>query len=161
VGASGHDVGTSRIAAFHLTISAIGVNASVENLGLNLDGTLHVPTNFSRVGWWSGGSIPGNPGPAVFVGHVSSIYGPGVFYRLHELHRGDRIVVLKPSGEKVVFTVTKRQFVPKSDFPTMRVYAPTRGAEIRLITCGGRVNQSTGHFDENLIVFGVRDLPLR
>lgn len=134
-------------------IPAIAVDAPVVNLGLNADGTLQVPTNFSDAGWWSGGPFPGDPGPAVVVGHVSSIYGPGVFFRLDELVAGDSVIVTRPDGRRVIFRVTRLLEVAKSSFPTGLVYGHVAGRQLRLITCGGPFNSATGHFIDNFIVF--------
>jgi hypothetical protein len=136
-----------------VVIPEIGVNAPVVRLGLNTDGTLQVPTNFSDAGWWSGGPFPGDVGPAVVVGHVSSRAGPGVFYRLRDLAMGDRVLIERRDHSLAVFRVTGRIEVPKTDFPTQRVYGAVRGAKLRLITCGGAFNYETGHFFDNIIVF--------
>jgi sortase (surface protein transpeptidase) len=137
-----------------IVIPAIGVDSSIVRLGLNPDGTLEVPVSFAVAGWWSGGPYPGDPGPAVVVGHVSSSQGPGVFYRLHELHVGDTVTVTRPDGGRAVFSVTSLEEVSKRAFPTAQVYGPTAGAQLRLITCDGGFNRATGHFVDNLIVFG-------
>jgi sortase (surface protein transpeptidase) len=136
-----------------ISIPAIGVDAPVVSLGLNSDGTLQVPSSFSVAGWWSGGPFPGQPGPAVIVGHVASVAGPGVFYRLGQLVPGDLITVSQPSGSSVIFTVVRSVEVSKSNFPTQLVYGPIADAGLRLITCTGTFDSSTGHFDDNLIVF--------
>jgi hypothetical protein len=43
--------------------------------------------------------------------------------------------------------------VLESRFPTNRVYAQTKQPTLRLITCAGKLNPSTGHHPENYIVF--------
>ncbi|MDP9302351.1 MAG: class F sortase, partial [Actinomycetota bacterium] len=37
--------------------------------------------------------------------------------------------------------------------PTQLVYGNTNNAELRLITCGGSFDFSTGHYVDNIIVF--------
>jgi LPXTG-site transpeptidase (sortase) family protein len=135
-------------------IPAIGVRAPIIKLGLNPDRTLEVPTDFGDAGWWSGGSRPGENGPAVIVGHVDSKSGPAVFYRLHELRRGEKVVVVRRDGSRVRFTVQGTERFPKDEFPTMRVYGRTDGPTLRLITCGGAFDSSTGHYVDNWIVYG-------
>ncbi len=136
-----------------IAIPAIGVNAPVVSLGLNADGTLEVPSSFSVAGWWSGGPFPGQIGPAVIVGHVSSVAGPGVFYKLGDLVPGDRVTITAPSGTVSTFSVVRSLEVSKDAFPTQLVYGPVSDPELRLITCSGSFNSSTGHFVDNLIVF--------
>ena len=47
------------------------------------------------------------------------------------------------------------QAFDKTRFPTDRVYGPTAGPELRLITCGGAFDAATGHYERNVIAFGV------
>jgi len=42
---------------------------------------------------------------------------------------------------------------PKTRFPTSAVYGPTPDAQIRLITCGGTFDWTTGHYLSNTIVY--------
>ena len=53
-------------------IPGIGVTSSLVDLGLNLDRTLQTPDQYSVAGWFTGGPVPGRPGPALIVGHVDS-----------------------------------------------------------------------------------------
>ena len=138
-----------------IEIPAIGVRAPVIKLGLNRDGSLEVPKRFGDTGWWSGGSRPGEPGPAVIAGHVDSHTGPAIFYRLGKLRRGDRIRVLDRHGAAATFAVERLEHHPKAHFPTAEVYGATRAPALRLVTCGGDFNQSSGHYLDNTIVFAT------
>jgi hypothetical protein len=138
-----------------IEIPAIGVRAPVVRLGLNEDRTLEVPTDFGDAGWWSGGPRPGEPGPAVIAGHVDSYTGPAVFFRLPELDPGDTIIVGRRDGSRARFTVRGSEQYPKARFPTARVYGRTTGPTLRLITCGGAFDQSTGHYLDNTVVYAV------
>ena len=134
-------------------IPAIAVSAPVIPLGLNTDGSLEVPVDFADAGWFTGGPEPGERGAAVIAGHFDSVSGPGVFYRLQALRPGDDIAVTVTGGSIVHFTVTSTRQVPKSRFPTRLVYQQTTRPSLRLITCEGAFDQSTGHYVDNLIVF--------
>jgi sortase (surface protein transpeptidase) len=139
----------------HIQIPAIGVDARVIRLGLNPDHTLEVPRNFADTGWWAGGTSPGDPGPAVIAGHVDSYTGPAVYFRLKELRRGDGIRIVRRNGSVVRFTVQGLHSYPKSHFPTKQVYGPTRQPTLRLITCSGTFDRSTGHYLDNTVVFAT------
>jgi len=136
-----------------IEIPSIGVRAPIIRLGLKRDRTLEVPTDYGDTGWWSGGSRPGEAGPAVIVGHVDSHTGPAVFYRLSELRKGDKVVVVRRDGSRARFTVQGSERFPKDEFPTARVYGRTDGPTLRLITCGGAFDSSTGHYVDNTIVY--------
>lgn len=137
-------------------IPRIGVDARVLGLGLDADGSLQVPKQFGSAGWWKGGARPGDEGPAVIVGHVDSTTGPAVFHDLSRLRAGDEVAVTRPDGSMSRFVVQAKTRHPKAEFPTDRVYGHVRYAGLRLITCAGPFDSSTGHYRDNLIVFAKR-----
>jgi sortase (surface protein transpeptidase) len=137
-------------------VPAIGVDAPIIALGLDPAGALEVPEDFAETGWWTGGPEPGEQGPAIIAGHIDSPRGPAVFYRLLELQPGDVVRVTRADGSRVEFTVRRTEQHAKAAFPTEIVYAPTTGSELRLITCGGAFDRSSGHYVDNVIVFATR-----
>jgi sortase (surface protein transpeptidase) len=134
-------------------IPAIGVSARVIPLGLNADKTMQVPETFSEAGWFRPGPEPGEPGAAVVVGHVDSRRGPGVFFRLRALRRGDHIKIVLANRQALRFVVTSSRQVSKRQFPVGLVYRRTHRRTLRLVTCGGQFDASTGHYLSNTIVF--------
>jgi hypothetical protein len=136
-----------------LVIPAIGVRTRLIHLGLAADGTLQVPGTTSVAGWYTGSPRPGEPGSAVIAGHIDSYLGPGVFFRLRLLHRGERVFIRRTNGTLAVFRVTSVRSFLKSRFPTTAVYGPVPDAQLRLITCGGTFDSVTGHYLSNTIVF--------
>jgi Sortase domain len=136
-----------------LTIPAIGVKAPIVTLGLNRNGTLQVPRTTTVVGWYTGSPRPGAVGSAIIAGHVDSRAGPGVFFWLRTMHRGERIYVRRADGTLAVFTVTAVQMYAKDDFPTAMVYGPVPDAELRLITCGGTFDYARGSYLSNVVVY--------
>jgi hypothetical protein len=137
----------------HILIPTIGVDAPLIPLGISPDGTLEVPEDWGVAGWFTGGAFPGEPGPAIVAGHVDSTIGPAVFYRLPELRPGDVIVVWRNGDLRSRFRVISLKWFPKSAFPTQRVYGSVASPALRLITCGGAFDSSTGHYVDNLVVF--------
>jgi LPXTG-site transpeptidase (sortase) family protein len=143
-----------------VTVPAIGVDATgLEALGLLPDGSLAAPVDFDRAGWFADGTVPGERGPAVVAGHVDSVDGPAVFYRLRELAPGDEVVVELSDGTAPTFRVDRVESAPKDDFPTAEVYGPTPDAQLRLITCGGEFDRSVRSYEDNTIVFASRVSP--
>jgi sortase (surface protein transpeptidase) len=154
---SGTYVTTNVPQPTELRIPAIGVDAPVVPLGRNPDGTAQVPATVSLAGWYDLGPKPGQLGPAVILGHVDSRTGPGIFYRLRSLLPGDVVTVL--SGSQVLhFVVSHLVSYSKDAFPTAAVFGPTPDAELRLVTCSGPFDVSTGHYVDNLVVFAIRTL---
>ena len=127
-----------------MTLPSIGVTSPLEHLARQADGSIAAPVDFDRAGWFDAGPQPGQPGPAVIAGHVDSTTGPAVFYRLRDLQPGDPVEVRREDGSVVTFRVTRIEQHPKDEFPSEAVYGPVPDAELRLITCGGDFNRSTG-----------------
>jgi hypothetical protein len=138
-----------------LVIPAIGVRTRLIRLGVTATGALQVPASIAVAGWYTGSPRPGGTGSSVIAGHIDSVSGPGVFFRLRELHPGDLVYVQRGHASMAVFTVTAVQLIPKSSFPTNEVYGPVPNAQLRLITCGGTFDPATGHYLSNVIVFAV------
>ncbi len=138
-----------------LTIPLIGVSTKLITLGLQSNGSLQVPSTTSVAGWYTGSPRPGAIGSAVIVGHIDSVSGPGVFFRLDELRRGDQVYVRRADGSMAEFRVTTVQEYLKDKFPTEAVYGPTPDAELRLITCGGAFDYATRHYLSNIVVYAT------
>jgi LPXTG-site transpeptidase (sortase) family protein len=136
-----------------LEIPAIAVDTALVPLGLNADGSLQVPTDYSTAGWYVFGPAPGERGPAVIAGHVDSVRGSAVFYELRRLHRGDVFRVGRADGSRATFSVQRVEQVPKTSFPTHEVFGPVAGSELRLITCGGPFDRQRHSYRDNVVVF--------
>jgi len=136
-----------------LTIPLIGVRTRLIKLGLTTDGAMQVPSTTTVAGWYTGSPRPGAIGSAVIVGHIDSLTGPGVFFRLSELRPGDFVYVLRADGTTARFEVTSVRSYMKDDFPTETVFGPAPSAQLRLITCGGGFDFSTGHYLSNTVVY--------
>lgn len=139
-----------------IDIPSIGVRSVVNQVGLNPDGTLEVPTGpqYDQAAWYRGSPTPGSLGPSVIEGHIdSAVDGPSVFFRLGDLRPGDEVRVRRVDGKVAVFAVSGVRRYPKNDFPTATVYGNTDGPSLRLITCGGSFDRSTGHYRDNTVVF--------
>ncbi len=150
------EVGSSPVPVpTHLDIPRIGVHTDVIPLGLNPNGTVMVPPADpgTPAGWYRYSASPGEPGPAVLLGHVDNYEGPAVFHRLSDLVPGDSISVDRADGQTIVFTVRSVQTHPKSSFPTDAVYGPTAAPVLRLITCGGAFDRVHRTYLSNVVVY--------
>lgn len=124
-------------------------------LGLDRDGALQVPATAGGMGWWADGPRPGQPGAAVVVGHVDLAGERGVFGRLAQAEPG-ALVTVTSGSEQVRYRVVRVDRYAKTAFPTDEVYRPTGATELRLVTCGGRFDPRTGHYEDNVVVRAVR-----
>lgn len=138
-----------------VSIAAISVDAPVERVDVDRDGTLIPPSlrEASRVGWYERGPTPGETGNAVLVGHVdTATSGPAVFYQLGRLKPGDEIAVRRRDGSTVKFEVDGVRLYSKHEFPADLVYGPADRSQLRLITCGGTFDRATSTYAGNTVI---------
>lgn len=152
-----------------ISIPKIGAQSSLIPLGLTETNELDVPpvSEPGQASWYAGRDPafdgdewqPGENGPAIIAGHVDGTGPdgrkgyPGVFARLTELAPGDQIVIERSPKAPLTFVVTGVEQVKKAAFPWDRVMAGTDTPTLRLITCSGPFQRSTGHYVENTIVW--------
>ena len=108
-----------------------------------------------QASWFNGSPTPGEIGPSVIFGHVDGDKQAGIFFHLHELTKGDLVLVTRADGRTATFQVTKIEEIPKNTFPTDEVYGNTADAELRLITCGGSFDSAAHSYRDNIIVFAA------
>jgi Sortase domain len=141
-----------------VTIPAIGVRSKLLRLGLNRDGTIQVPsltTSADEAAWYKYSVTPGQVGTAVIEGHVDSDQGPAVFFRLGALRPGNRIDVTLSDGIAAVFRVTGVREYAKDKYPAKMIYGAVDYAALRVITCGGAFDYTTGHYLSSIVVFAA------
>jgi sortase (surface protein transpeptidase) len=141
-------------APVRLTIPAIDVRAAIDPVGVLADGSMVIPREVDRVGWYRFGSAPGAAvGAAVLAGHIDSkTQGAGALFRLRELGVGDRIDVRRADGTTVGYRVTGKQTLVKKRLPTERLFARDGSPRLVLITCGGPFIRQLSSYRDNLVV---------
>jgi sortase (surface protein transpeptidase) len=144
--------GLTRSDPVRLAIPAIGVDGALQRLGLNADRkTMQLP-GAAQAGWFDEGATPGETGPTVVVGYITSRTGPGVFAHLGALKAGALVELRRADGQIVTYGVDQVAAYPAKDFPTTTVYAPTPQPTLRLVTCGGQLRP--GAPIGNVVVYG-------
>ncbi|MFC5143895.1 class F sortase [Streptomyces aureoversilis] len=139
-----------------VSIPSIGVDSALLRLGKNGDGTVQVPPpeKGMTAGWYTGGATPGEPGAAVLIGHNDTRDGKAVFHDLGKVDKGTVVDVRRGDGKVLRFSVTGKETVDKSAFPTQKVYGETKERALRLVTCTGSLD-ADGHPVRNLIVYAA------
>jgi hypothetical protein len=137
-----------------LRIDAIGVHAPIVPVGVT-HGTTQVPADVDTVGWYEFGGRPGESGSTLLLAHVSSgTQGPGVFFLLRELARGDYVNVEMRSGSWAAYQVFARRSYAKEAVPA-RLFSRIGPEVLILVTCGGRFSEASGRYQDNVVVYAV------
>jgi hypothetical protein len=148
----------SRSVPVSISIPAIGVDTTLLRLGDSSDGSMAVPdlaTSDQLADWYKYSPTPGQLGASVILGHLDGYSRPAVFFRLGALVPGDRIDVGLTDGVTAVFRVTGVRTYLKDSYPASLIYTAHGYAGLRLITCGGDFDYSTGHYLSSVVVFAV------
>ncbi len=138
-----------------LRVDAIGISDSpIDAVGIEPDGSMEIPTDVSRIGWYEYGPAPGEPeGSAVLTAHIDNrTQGKGVFYDLDALDPGDVVEVGMSDGTSRTFVVHEVRQIPKVELPTGKLFRRDGPARLALITCGGEFDSSSRHYRDNLVV---------
>ena len=149
------NAGTRTPRPVELIIPAIGVRARLVDLGLTSSGTVQVPADPDSPGWYTGSPRPGAIGSSIQLGHVDSLAGPAVFFRLGTMRPGERIYVGRSDGTFTVFHADAVRWYLKTRFPATAVYGPTPDRELRLITCCGVFDQQLKSYLSNVVVYAT------
>lgn len=140
-----------------LRLPRLHIDAPVLPVSVGVDRLLDVPDNPRQLGWWTTSGTPGMPSASVVIdGHVdSATRGPGALFLLREAQPGDEIVLTNATEVATRYTVVGRRSYAKATLPVAEVFALGVGPRLVLITCGGPFNQTTRHYADNIVVYGV------
>lgn len=140
----------------YIAIPAIGIaNTPVLQLGLLKSGAIATPDNIFEVGWYGGSSLPGQSGAMFIYGHVSSWTANGIFYNLHKLVPGDKVIITTGNNTIYTYQVVESKVYPYTSVPMNSVLSPvsTSTTGLNLMTCTGKVIPGTSEFNERLVVY--------
>ncbi|MCO7197448.1 class F sortase [Pseudonocardia sp. McavD-2-B] len=136
-------------------VPAIDARSSLVETDLNDDGSVEVPPveQPEQASWYRQSPKPGQPGPAILLGHVNGAGRPGVFAELAAVEAGDDVLVGREDGSTARFEVYRVDVVDKGAFPTQAVYGDTSGPELRLVSCGGEFVGGELGYSDNVIAY--------
>ena len=169
-----------RATSLIVEIPSLRVVIPVLAVGITPSGAMDAPEggasspNWGSAFWYRGGSIPGQSGVATIAGHVDDMYGRfAAFSALGSLHVGASILLIdRLTGVQEEFVATSTQsfsLAASSTLPVLDLvygWGPPHGHEglpskngasyLRLITCSGSWDPSTGTHGDRLVVSAVR-----
>ncbi len=137
-----------------LAIPAIGVNAPIEQVGVNAQGNMDTPQNPNNTAWYAPGARPGQQGNAVIAGHVDYHgIGPVVFWKLNTLVVGTEVFVTDDQGQRRRFTVTAVEIYPVEAAPLQQIFGGTSATNLNLISCIGDFDPGSASYDKRIVVY--------
>jgi sortase A len=137
-----------------LMIPVIGVDASIEHVGLTTNGEMATPQDPYSTAWYKSGPSPGENGSAVIDGHYGLVNGkPAAFDNLYKLHTGDKLYVEDEQGAILAFVVRNLHTYSRGD-DSKGVFTSSDGkAHLNLITCAGTWDNASRNYSNRIVVF--------
>lgn len=135
-----------------LRLARLGLDAPITDVTAP-GNVMQIPRDPHTVGWWTGGSAPGDTaGTTVLVGHINYAGTTGALAVLAHARPGDALVVREDHHDRQYRVVAIRSY-PKSVGIPVRIFSRTGPARLVLITCGGPFDRATGNYDDNIVAY--------
>ena len=140
-----------------VVIPSVHLGVAVDPVGVKPDGSLQIPSDVRRAGWYRFGSAPGeSTGAVVVVGHVDSrTQGLGRFAALASVDVGDAVRVRVTGGRTYAYRVVARSLLAKRTLPVDQIFGSGGRPRLTLITCGGPYIRAKGGYQDNLVITAV------
>lgn len=135
-------------------IDAAGVDMEVVPVAVESGGFMELPPDPAIAGWYRFGPDPWSPdGNTVIAAHIDAPdYPIGPFANLRDLPTDAEITVTAADGSSAAYGVATVTYYPKQELPTEALFAREGTRALVLITCGGNFDETTGHYDDNVVV---------
>jgi hypothetical protein len=152
--ASAHHRSTAAALApgSRLRLDRLGLDAAITTV-TTVGNVMQIPHDPHRLGWWAGGSAPGDAsGTTVIVGHINYAGVSGALAVLPEARPGDPLVISAGDHDHHYRVVAVRSYLKSSGIPA-NVFSRTGRARLVLITCGGPFDSATGNYEDNIVAY--------
>jgi len=134
----------------------VDVLADVVATTVEPSGALEIPRDAGVLGWWSSGAASGaSAGSVVLAGHVDSTAGVGVMRALLDLPMESVVEVVDEAGGTTLYRVVARRTFDKSQALPPELFRADGPPQLVLITCGGTFDEASGHYSDNVVLYGV------
>ena len=139
-----------------LTITTLGLNLDIIEIGVAEDGSMETPKDWNLAGWFNKSGKPGQSRNLIINGHYdNSSGGPAAFYKLKSVKEGDTVDVLDSYGRIYSYKVIELGYVDIKDPSRLQILENEEGkSTLTLITCGGVWLPSEGTYNKRLVVKG-------
>jgi len=139
--------------AFELSLPSLDIDAPVIEAGVTASRVLQIPEDPAVLGRWSDGARPGDgTGTIVLAGHVDYNGRPGALKTLLSLAVGDEAILASSDGEARYVTERVDTYA-KQVLPYEQIFLYDVPERLVLITCGGRFDRASGHYESNVVAY--------
>lgn len=143
----------------YVSLPSIHAEGFLQNVGVDQNKQIAVPTNVHLAGWYVDTVRPGQQGLSIIDGHIY-VGGKvqGIFQNLSQLRQGDTFSVTFGDNTIKEFTVESVQTINNTDVPAVLFSQdPQITHQLNLITCGGTYDKGTKEFSQRVVVVARYD----
>lgn len=137
----------------YIILPSIATEGFIQNVGVDQNQNIAVPTNVHMAGWFVDSARPGEKGLSIIDGHVSGRQTGGIFENLSKLVIGNMFTVEYGDGSKKEFKVFSTRTVAEADAAEI-IFNQDPGvvSQLNLITCAGKYDREARTFRDRLVV---------
>lgn len=137
-----------------LEVSALGIDVSVQPVGLDAEGRMGLFDDPAIAAWYQWGPAPASDaGSTVIAAHVDSLqYDVLPFARLRDAAPGTEVFVTDAGGTRHRYAVQGLQVIQKADVDWDAAFDRTGAPRLTLVTCGGEFDYENRRYLSNLVV---------
>ncbi|MDR6573666.1 hypothetical protein J2X60_002315 [Curtobacterium sp. 320] len=144
-----------RVAApSRIAVDWAGVGAEVRPEGVDDKGAMSLPPDPAVAGWYRYGAAPASTtGTVVIAAHVDAVgYGVGPFAHLRDVPAGTTVTLTDTAGDRTRWRIDSVALVAKRGLPWASVFRTDGPRRLVLVSCGGVFDESTHHYESNLVI---------
>jgi LPXTG-site transpeptidase (sortase) family protein len=137
-----------------LEVPALGIDVSVQPVGLDAQGRMGLFDDPAIAAWYQWGPAPASgSGSTVIAAHVDSLtYDVLPFARLRDAAPGTEVVVTDAAGTRHTYAVQSLQVIEKADVDWDAAFDRSGAPRLTLVTCGGEFDYENRRYLSNLVV---------
>jgi LPXTG-site transpeptidase (sortase) family protein len=136
-----------------IEIPSLNVSGCIQQVGVDENNNIAVPTNIHVAGWFVDSVLPGEAGVSIIDGHVQGRYEEAIFKQLVNLKAGDQIIIEYGNRDIRTFeVVSNSNHTIEQTASEQFIQLEDVDKQLTLITCGGNYDQALGEFDERIVV---------
>ncbi|WP_438856288.1 class F sortase [Agromyces sp. M3QZ16-3] len=144
-------------APVRIEVPDLGIDMSIEPVGLGADGTMGLFDDPSLAAWYRWGPGPASDaGSTVIAAHVDSLqYDVLPFARLKDAAPGTAVIVTDAAGTRHAYSVESLQVTEKAAVDWDAAFDRSGPPRLTLVTCGGAFDYDARRYLSNLVVTAV------
>jgi LPXTG-site transpeptidase (sortase) family protein len=136
-----------------ISIADVDIQGYLQNVGVDQNQQVAVPTNIHFGGWFVQSARPGAKGLSIIDGHVLGHTTDAIFTKLHSVSNGDRIRIEMGSGAVYTYEVFHTGSYAVADTAAVLFSQdPTIRSQLNLVTCIGRWQEQAKSYDKRFVV---------